>query len=212
VGRDVSGKRLLWFIGRSAGEGSIQMLRQLLFDAPWWLPTAIIALGVYVFVLGNRRQEKRVMYVGVALALLGVSVAVTSYLVETDRERAVRRTRELVAAADHRDWNAFRSLIDPKTSLYGLRGPDAITDAARAGVERINVTNIHITGLDVEKNDTDITISIRVLSDISGNSSLTDWQLRYQDFGHGWELYSVQALSNQQIPEDRIKNEIRARQ
>ncbi len=187
------------------------MLRQLFFDAPWWLPTAIIALGVYVFVLGNRRQEKRVMYVGVALALLGVSVAIGSYLVETDRERAERRTRELVVAADKRDWNKFKSLIDPRTTLYVLKGPDAITDAARAGVERFNVSNIRITGMDLEQNDTDITVTVRVLAEISGNSSLTDWQLRYQDLGRGWELFSVQALSNQQISEDRIKNEIHSR-
>ena len=187
------------------------MLNELLFETPWWLPTLIIALGAFVFVAGNRRQEKRIIYPGLGLALLGIAVALLSYFVETDKERSVRRTRELVAAVDHRDWPKFRSLIDPKSSVYGIRGPEAITQAVQLGAERYNVANLHITGLDVDKADTIITVTIRVLSDQTGGSGISDSQLQYQDFGDGWQLYEVKALTNQQISEERIRREISRR-
>ncbi|HMB95955.1 MAG TPA: hypothetical protein VKK61_07955, partial [Tepidisphaeraceae bacterium] len=63
------------------------MLSQWLFETPWWLPTSFIVVGIVVFLAGNRRQEKNVMRSGIVIALLGVTIALVSWLVETDTEK-----------------------------------------------------------------------------------------------------------------------------
>jgi hypothetical protein len=179
---------------------------EMLFDTPWWLPTILVVAGILAFLSGNRRQDKQIMYGGLAVLLLGIAVALLSYFIDTAREKAVRRTRDLVAAANARDWNRFRSLLDPQTSVYGLRGPDVIAAVAGATAERYRLGQSRITGTEVDQTGTVITVSIRVLSDISGHPVVSDWQLQFQDFGQGWKLYDVRALSNDQIPEARIRN------
>jgi hypothetical protein len=119
---------------------------------------------------------------------------VVSYLVDTDTEKAIKRTKGLVQAVNQRDWTAFRSLIDPQTVVFAFKGPDAITTAARAAAERNNVGNLRIIGTDVQQAQTVINVNIRVLSEQLGTSAVTDWQLQFQDFGRGWELFRVQLL------------------
>ena len=34
-------------------------MANLLFDAPWWLPTLLAGLGIFLFWTGNRRQESK---------------------------------------------------------------------------------------------------------------------------------------------------------
>ncbi|HEY7090714.1 MAG TPA: hypothetical protein VH518_21640 [Tepidisphaeraceae bacterium] len=183
-------------------------MRELLFDTPWWLPTTLIGIGLVVFISGNRRQEKQVTRFGLAMLLLGILVAGVSYLVDTDIEKAERRTRELVASASRHDWPAFKSLLDQQTTIYSLHGPDAITNAVKAGSDRLQLANLHITGLEVEQTQTVIKVTVRVYSESSYGSGLTDWQLQYQNFGQGWVLRTVTALSNPQVSEDRIRAEI----
>jgi hypothetical protein len=185
---------------------------QVLFDAPWWLPIAVIGMGAALFITGNNRQEKGLMRGGSALVLLGLLIGLVSYLVDTDTEKAVKRTRQLVAAVNKRDWQAFRSLIDPETTVYALRGPETITRVAQSVVDRTSVGNIRITGTNIQAAPTVINVNIRVLSEQLGTSGVSDWQLQYQDFGKGWVLYRVQLLPGEagsQVPEDRIMRELR---
>lgn len=183
-------------------------MTELLFDAPWWLLLAIVGTGAYVAYDGNRKQEKQLFHAGLAILLLGILLAAVSYVVDTDRETAIKRTRGLVAAVNARDWNGFRALLDPQTSIYGFRGPDSITRTAQTAAERYRVSAVRITGTDVQRSTGVITIAIRVYSESGVGSLLTDWQFQYQDFGQGWVLHSIRALSNEQIPEDRISREL----
>src|SRR5438128_2115451 len=105
---------------------------ELLFDAPWWLPTVVIGIGGFILFTGVQRNEKPVKRGGIAVILLGLLIVLTSAWVETDREKVVDRTEKLVTAAGQQDWTAFHSLIDPQTGFYGMRGPDAITEMCRA--------------------------------------------------------------------------------
>jgi hypothetical protein len=185
----------------------------LLFDTPWWLPVAIVAVGVFVFVRGNRRQKKGVLFGGLGVAVLGVVVALVSYFVDTAKEQAARRASELVGSVNTRDWPKFTALLDRQTNVYGVRGPDAITLIARTVSERNRLGISRITGMEVKQADpTFITVDMRVLSDIAGTSVISDWQLQFERLSQGWVLKEVRALSNQQIREERIKSEISRQQ
>lgn len=184
------------------------MLTTLLFETPWWLPTTAMGAGLFIWMTGNRRQETKVMRTGLAIALAGVAIMLISYFVETDREKAVKHTRQLVAAVDQHDWAKFELLLSPQTNIYGLHGAKAITEAVKNGAEQYGLTSARITGLESEPGTTEINVSIRVLSDQLGRAGFSDWRLRYENFGQGWVLSNVQAISNEQIKEETIKNRI----
>jgi hypothetical protein len=185
---------------------------EVLFDTPWWLPTIAIGIGIALLVTGNNRQEKPLLRGGIGLVLAGILIAVVSYLVDTDVEKVVRRTRQLVTSVNQRDWTTFRSQIDPQTNVMGVGGPDAVTAAAQLAVQRTSVGNIRITGMETKQAATVINVNIRVLSEQYGTSGVSDWQLQYQNFGKGWILFKVQLLPGtpgSDIPEERIRRELR---
>lgn len=185
------------------------MLSRLLFETPWWLPTVAIGVGIFVWLTGNRRLERKVMLTGLGIAVFGVAILMVSIAVDTDRERTVKRTKQLVASAAQRDWTRFESLLDPQTSIYSLRGPQQITLAARAAAESINLSAARITGMTVDQADTVITISMRVYSEqFRGSPGMSDWQLEYQNYGQGFVLYSIRVVSSGMVSEDLIRGRL----
>jgi hypothetical protein len=176
-------------------------MTDLLFDPPWYVPAAIAALGIYLFVHGNRRNEAKVRAAGVGVALLGVAAFFVGRVMETDREICERRSRELVAAVDKRDWAAMRALLDPKASVTALNMPiysdrDAIIGGAQAATEQYGIKNIRITSLGSRQDQTAITVDIDALSDqgITGQPFPTSWQFEWQELSSGWTLQRVLCL------------------
>src|SRR5689334_11092523 len=92
-------------------------MSELFFETPWWLPTAIVAVGAVLFYTANKRREARLRTVGLGVVCLGVLIAVVSYLVDTPKERAVKGSKHLVQAVASRDWQTMQSLLHPKASL-----------------------------------------------------------------------------------------------
>src|SRR5215210_828280 len=145
-------------------------MTDLIFDPPWYLPVAVAALGIYVFVFGNRRQEGKIRTVGGAIFLLAIALFLVGRFVDTDREKAVKRTRELIASVETHDWNKMRGLLDPKASVatphdavYGDR--DMIVAGAQAATEQFGIKNIRVLSLQSRQDQTAITVDLDVLSD-----------------------------------------------
>lgn len=182
-------------------------MNELLFQTPWWLPTAFILLGLGVFWTSNNRRQKGGMWGGLAIALIGIAIATTSYLVDTDQEKAVARVKHIVTAVNQKDWTTFRTLIDAQTNVYGLRGPDQITNVVQHASERFNFGNNSITGTTVKQTDTLIEIDIRLFSQGAMNG-VSDWQFNFQDFGRGFELRQIQALASQDQDPQRIASAV----
>jgi hypothetical protein len=185
------------------------MLTQLLFETPWWLPTSLIGVGIIIFLAGNRRQEKKLLTIGIVLVFLGITNALVSYFVMTDTEKVVARTKQLVAAVNSRDWDTFGSLLDPQTSLDGYHNRAQLVAGAKATADRIGLKSVRITGYDTEKHDTLIIVNIRALSeqDIAG-TVLTDWQLQWENLGNGWLLFNIQPLTNAQVNQQDIERRL----
>src|SRR3954471_24763412 len=132
-------------------------MSDLLFDAPWWLPTCIIAAGLLVFMSGNKRVgdaprgASAVRNVGLGIIGLGVLVIAVSYLVDTDKETVTRRTRELVQSVESRDWEKMKSLLadDVRFSAvdrtYATR--DDLAAAAKATSESVGLNEVRLTAI-----------------------------------------------------------------
>jgi hypothetical protein len=186
-------------------------MAEYIFDTPWWMPLSILAIGIYVFITGNRRQERNVMLVGGGIALLAAAIMGLSYMVETNKEMAETRTQGLVAAVNARDWDRFKNLLDRETAFANWKGADEITDAAREAATRFQIGKIRISGSVIEDHQTAITVRIRVFSDAYGRTVPSDWLFDYQNRGNGWKLYAVELITTPGRGDDRIRDFIRSR-
>ena len=59
---------------------------ELFFDAPWWLWAVPAAAGVFLLLMGNTRQDKHLLRLGVVLAAFAALVFFVSWLVDTPKE------------------------------------------------------------------------------------------------------------------------------
>lgn len=129
-----------------------------LFDTPFWLPLLIAAVGVFLFITGNRRQETRVRTAGVGVVALAALLAAVSYFVDTDREKVEKRSHEVVDTFVAKDWAKFESLMDPKANLQFGGGTifddrRQIVEAAKAAQARDVFQSIYVTSLDAGQAD-----------------------------------------------------------
>lgn len=176
-------------------------MTELLFDPPWYLPAAIAALGIYLFIHGNRRQDAKIRAAGGVVLLLAGALFFVGRVMETDREIAENRSRQLVNAVEQHDWTALRSLLDPKASVAVLNASiysdrDAIVAGAQAATEQYGLKNIRITSLQSRQDGTAITVDIDALSDqgLTGQPFPTSWQFEWQELSGGWTLMRIVCL------------------
>lgn len=172
------------------------------FNTPWWLPTAIVVVGAVVFYVANNRVEKRLRAVGLSIILLGVVVAVVSYFVNTDLEKAESHTRQLVSAVGKKDWDAVRTLLDNNTSvsiagavtLY--RGRDQVAAKAKEASERHGFQSVNVTGTESRQDQTLITVGVAVVSvqDAVGAPMPSRWEFDYLEASDGWYLNEIRAI------------------
>jgi hypothetical protein len=173
---------------------------RLLFDAPWWLPTVLVFLGVALFWNGNRRSETKVRNAGLLFLLGAVAVMAVSHFVDTDIERAEKQSKQLVHAVEQRDWTTLTTVLDPLTSLHVLGGiqlydsRDEIIEAAKKAVDQHGVKNVRVLRTESEQTDTVIVITMFLMSeqDATGGRPLTTtWQFEWQQSGEQWSLVRI---------------------
>jgi HAMP domain-containing protein len=178
-------------------------LTDYLFNTPWWLPTTIAVVGAVLAYSANKRQETRLRATGLAVILLAVLLGVVSYFVDTDLEKAVKQTRQLVNAFEEKDWDAFRAGLHPNTSLGVLngltlyRGRDMIATKAREASDRYGFRAVNITSLKSRQDQTLITVTIGIVStqDITAMRPVTStWEFDYLEAADGWYLNEVRAV------------------
>ena len=188
----------------------VPMDTRLLFDTPWWLPTVVILVGAVLFYTANQRQETKLRTVGLAVAALGVVLALVSLGFDTDEERAVKRTKQLVASFEKKDWETMRRLLHPRVSLGIANVPltlyndrDQIVARARDAAERYGFHSVTITSINARQDQTLITVSLNALSvqeQTSGRPIPSTWEFDWLQSQGGWALYKIRAISvaNQQ--------------
>jgi len=123
-------------------------MRDLLFDTPYWLLGLFAVLGVGLWFSGNARQDKRFQYAGYASLLVALILALLSYLVDTDREIVIRRTRQIVEAVSKKDTATALKLLHPRASLADMNRQQ-IADRIGTAADQFGVKSVRITSLDV---------------------------------------------------------------
>ena len=177
---------------------------EVLFDVPWWVIGGLAALGVFVFVSGNRRREDNVRNGGLLLVVLALGWAALSYYMDTPRETAARQSRAFVASVIDKNWPVTTSILDPMASLSVLdantavyTNRDQILDGAKQAVDRYGLKSANILSLGARQDDTLITVDLDILSDqdvTMGRPITTSWQFEWQKTGEKWTLLRITCL------------------
>ena len=174
----------------------------LLFYAAWWMLAVVAAGGIFALIAGFRRLDKKLQRLGIALVLIAGIVATLRLVFPTDREKMEKRSRQLVQAVDHQDWNALRTLLDPDT-VVGFKSHvigadrDGIVAAVKENVDRYNVKSVTVIGIESEQTETLITVPLVVYSiqdATQGRPMTSTWQLDYQQSGDQWILEKITLL------------------
>ncbi len=174
-------------------------MSDFLFDTPWWLPMLLMVMGVVLFITGNNRQEFRIRTVGIILVGLGIAVIAVSFFVDTDREKAEKGTRRLVQSAVTRDWTVFENYLDPKASVavqnagVVAANRERIMAVAKAGSEQFGLKEAHVTSLDSSQANSEITITIDVLSEQTMHPYPvpSTWQFQWVRGADGLRIYRI---------------------
>ena len=197
--------------GRYRDSGALRHYRTIppmnftdyLFDTPWWLPTAVVFVGGFVFYTANKRQETRLRTIGLLIACLGLALVAVSYGVDTDLERAEKQSRRIVAAVDDGDWAALGALLHANTSLTILdgvtlyRGGPTIAKKAQEAYDRYGIRDITITALQARQDQTLITVSLSVMSTQEQTMLRpvpSTWEFDWLEAADGWYLNEIRAV------------------
>ena len=178
----------------------------LLSNVHWWLPAFVAAVGVVLFAAANRRAEVRLRSAGLLLVAVAVALGVARYLIDTDQEKMERRTREIVACADHQDWVKMQTLLDPETYLDlagkgpvpSAKGGLAIAEAADEGSKLVGLKSVAITSLKSDQTDTLIKVTFTAFSTQNGTLDRpypSSWEFDWQQRGKDWFLQDIKMLS-----------------
>jgi hypothetical protein len=183
-----------------------------IYETPWWLPAGIALLGLILFITGNNRVEKKLRLAGIIVMVLGVALALTSYLLDSEREKVVKRTRALVKSVEKRDWNAMGTYLHPNVTVTLFSGRDRVVEACRSAAEYGNVSEVRITGLETTQNpDETIRASIRVYATMNQGNSFTDWDLEWEKDGDVWMARNIVPRGGPGITGTMIEDYIRGR-
>jgi hypothetical protein len=174
----------------------------LLFYAAWWMLAVVAGGGIFALIAGLRRLDKKLQILGIALILIAGVLGTLRLIFPTDREKLEKRSRLLVQAVDHQDWNALRNLLDPNT-VVGFKahivaaGRDAIVASIKENCDRYSLKSVSVIGIESEQTETVITVPIVVYSiqDFTQDRPATStWQLDYQQYGDQWMLEKITLL------------------
>lgn len=195
-----------------------------LYEAPWWLPTAIAIAGIATFIAGNNRTNKGVRSLGAALVALAVVLMVASFLLDSEREVVVKRTRSLVEAVEKRDWTTFRGFLAPGITISLPDGsaddeltlpttPDFLADSLKNFAEGQDLKTLRIGQLNTPLVEEDrIQASFQVFAESKGYNGLSGWMLQWdRDGGGQWVLTEIEPRDAPGFPASHAARELRSR-
>jgi hypothetical protein len=174
----------------------------LLFYAAWWMLAVVAGGGIFVLISGLRRLDKKLQRLGIALILIAGLISGLRLIFPTDREKLEKRSRQLVQAVDHQDWNALHNLLDPdtvvafKSHVVGA-GRDGIIATVKESFDRYGIKSASVIGIESEQTETLITVPMVIYSvqDVTQGRPITStWQLDYQQSGDQWILEKITLL------------------
>lgn len=180
-------------------------MQEFLFDTPYWFLGLWGVVGAALWISGNGRQKGRLKEAGLGLIALAVALAVLSYFVDTEREKVIKRTRQLVEAVEKQDKTAAGKLLHPEADLSGLKKPEIIERMGTAA-DQFRIKSIRITSLDVQPSGKDMSAMLSATADMEvggwGGGVPSTWNLLWEKTEYGWLLRNIRPIN---VPEGDLR-------
>ncbi|MCB9839081.1 MAG: DUF4440 domain-containing protein [Phycisphaeraceae bacterium] len=174
-------------------------------EQPLIVALALAAAGIACWVLLSRREQAKLgTMIGGALMFMAVAVFALGTLIETDRERLERRTREFVAAAVDADIPALEDLILPDAVLAA--SGRTIADDARGQIESLSqaqqaagvIESWRVSKVQAVQGGSNVgTTQFRArVTPRAGGVTLSWWKLHWRRDAEGaWRCSSIDCLA-----------------
>lgn len=188
----------------------------LLFDTPWWLPTIIIAVGLFAFLSGNKRTILKLRNAGLIVVGVGLLLVAVSYVVDTDKEKVVKRSRELVKDVEGREWDAAGKLMAPDIRFTGAgrdyKTSEELITGARAATDAVGLNSATVTSVTPTVLGRTITTELHMFTDtnkLAGQQIPSTWQLTWEKRpDQGWVVTEIRLLSVANTSAEAVRNQL----
>jgi hypothetical protein len=189
-------------------------MSDLLFDTPWWLPTTLILVGAILLVSGNRRQKAAVRNAGAGLIALALAVMLISYLVETDKEKCLRQTRETVKAVQSGDWARLSALLDSNASLDVtsttiFSNRDDLVAGAQEAASRYGLKSVTILSIQARQTQSVVMVdfdALTVQTETMDRPLPSSWEFEWLRRGAAWQLDRITCLKVDDLNLNQTQN------
>lgn len=169
-------------------------LKNLLCDTPPWLLGLLVIVGVTLLISGTRRQLKGLARAGFGVLAVAIVLAALSFFVDTDQEKVIKRTKQLVAAVEKRDTATVSDLLHPDVRLESWTKADII-EGSKAYADQMGLVSARINNVEAKEQDADlVTVSLSVtaqLKEAAYGNIPTSWDLRWVRTPQGWLLRDI---------------------
>ena len=187
-------------------------MHDFLAAPPWYLPVVVAFGAIALMAQGNARLNKKLKNAGLALSAVAGLIVLTSYMLESGREKATRLTREIASAVDARDWEKFDALLDPKVRFSPIyNGKAELSAGAKKSADAVGVKDISLTGIDVRDEPGGYTVTFMATADVTtggGRRVPTNWKFYFGTSSTGdadsMLLYRIEALPGQLLGSEPI--------
>jgi len=181
-----------------------------LFDTPWWLPLAVVVIGIVLWASGNRRVDRTLKRFGAAVMLAGLLIAGISYFVDTDKEKALAKTSQLVQAVSSRDWAKFQEVLHPKVQFMLYKNRDALVSGAKATADQIGLKWVKVTGTQVKQDPQGVVVDLSCFSDQDavGQMIKTSWRFDFTEGSDGWLITKITFIPDGALKPDQIEKRL----
>jgi hypothetical protein len=184
---------------------------------PWWAAAFILVVGLGLLYSASKKMDRTLIRVSLVLILLGIVMGVVGQVFPSNREKMEKRTRAMVTAIDHQDWQGLGKLVDFQTNLSTasqpiVSGAGSIVKLAETCYERFGVKSASVLRMSSEQTQTIITVNVEVYSeqDLSGGRPIfTNLQLDYVQAGDVWALQNITILNVDGHSGDEIAGRIK---
>ena len=161
---------------------------------------SIVAIGLFVFVTGNRNQQTQTRNAGAGIIFLAMLIVLLTIFVDTPKKIARRESAQLVQDAVNGNWTHFKTLLEAGVTLARpahrrcTPTPTNSPPVARAGTERVHLKEAHIRSLQVTESGSLVTTTLQILSEQDDPAAPmidSSWQFDFQKTGNDWRIHEI---------------------
>jgi hypothetical protein len=189
-------------------------MRDFIFDTPYWFLGLLAVIGAALWISGNSRQNDNLKRAALATFLLAVALALLSILVDTDKEKVIKRTRQLIAAVEKQDPAGAAKLLHPQVQLFEMDKP-AILNRIASAASQFHIKSIRINSIDVQPMDRDLSAVMSATTDVDlpiwSGGVPSSWKMVWEKTDQGWLLRDISPINVPGIDSQTLSREIKGK-